>query len=98
MVSVFADARKSMGLAGAPQPGSVSSRLFLGKKNSSRSKERLDKLVTEELIDSYESVTSQTASSTQTNVRFSQGIARRHVSRGVHPASRSRNRGITMHC
>ena len=37
-VSVFADARKSLGLAGAPLPGSVSPHLFLGKKSNSRSK------------------------------------------------------------
>ena len=75
-VSVFADARKSLGLAGAPLPGSVSPHLFLGKKSNSRSKEGLDKLVTEEPIDSYGSVTSQTASSTQNKVWCSQGTAR----------------------
>ena len=72
--------------------------LFLGKKSNSRSKEGLDNLVTEELIDSYDSVTSQTASSIQNKVWCSQGTARWHASRGAHPASRSRNRGITMHC
>ena len=72
--------------------------LFLGKKSNSRSKEGLDKLVTEELIDSYDGVTSQTASSTQNKIWCSQGTARWHASRGAHPASRSRNRGFTMHC
>ena len=95
---MFANVRKSLGLAGAPLPGSVSPHLFLGKNNNSRSKEGLDKLVTEELIDSYDSVTSHTASSTQNKVWCSQGTARWHSSRGAHPASRSRNRGITMHC
>ena len=84
-MSVFVDARKSMGLAGVPQPGSVSPHLFLGKKNNSRSKEGLDTLVTEELVDSYGSVASQTASSTQINVRFSYGIARRHTPVEAHP-------------
>ena len=65
MVYVFADARKSMGLAGAPLPGSVSPHLFLGKESNSKSKEGLGKLETEELIDSYDSTTCQTASSTQ---------------------------------
>ena len=95
---MFEDARKSMGLAGAPLPGSVSPHLFLGKKSNSKSKEGLDKLVTEKLIDSYDSTTFQTASSTQNKVWCSQGFARWHASRGAHPASRSRNRDITMHC
>ena len=76
----------------------MSPHLFLGKKSNSRNKEGLDKLVTEELIDSYDSVTSQTASSTQNKVWCSQGTAHWHASRGAHPASRSRNRGVTMHC
>ena len=68
MVFAFADARKSrksMGLAGAPLPGSVPPHLFLAKKSNSKSKEGLDKLVAEELIDSYDSATCQTASATQ---------------------------------
>ena len=65
MVFAFADARKSMGLAGAPLPGSVPPHLFLGKKSNFKSKEGSEKLVADELIDSYDSATCQTASSTQ---------------------------------
>ena len=61
---MVADARKSIDLARAPQPGLVSPYLFLGKKSSSRSKERLDKFVIEEHIGSYDSVTSQISSFT----------------------------------